>query len=388
MEEEIGKQSDFRDDARGMGIGLPSWRQSAAWLGLYVALLSAGLYILSNYLHALAWALVLAIALWPAYERILRRTSPGLAREALPFLFVALISLVILLPVATLAVDAVRELQEIVERGRAAGESGLPVPDFVSRLPYIGQWAADRWHEHLSHAGWVEDIAQQSNTSSIRQLGASLGANALHRLVLFGVSALTLFFLFRHGESLSTQCRRASAKLFGEKGERLALQMVDSVHGTVAGLVLVAMGEGILMGVVYILTALPHPILFGVSTAVAAMIPFAAVFMIGLAALVLLGNGGLAPAVVIVAAGFAIIFVADHFVRPKLIGERTKLPFLWVLLGIFGGVETFQLLGLFLGPAVMAALMMLWRELVEEGEERPKDPTLKPPGRANRSPIS
>ena len=58
----------------------------------------------------------------------------------------------------------------------------------------------------------------------------------------------------------------------------------------------------------------------------------------------------------------AVIFVADHAVRPALIGGATKLPFLWVLLGILGGVETFGLLGLFLGPAVMAALILLWRQ--------------------------
>jgi predicted PurR-regulated permease PerM len=64
-----------------------------------------------------------------------------------------------------------------------------------------------------------------------------------------------------------------------------------------------------------------------------------------------------------VLAGFAVIFLADHFVRPKLIGGATKLPFLWVLLGILGGVESFQRHGLFLGPAIMAALMLLWRDL-------------------------
>jgi predicted PurR-regulated permease PerM len=198
----------------------PSWRQSVARLVLSATLLGAGLYILSNYLHALAWALVLVIALWPTYERILRQTSCRLSREALPLLFVALISLVILLPVATLAVDAVRELQEIVYYSRASGDSGLPVPDFVSRLPYIGQWAADRWREHLSHAGWAKDIAQQINTSNIRQLGASLGANALHRLVLFGVSVLTLCFLFRHGETPAAIAPPVESAWAGATGAR------------------------------------------------------------------------------------------------------------------------------------------------------------------------
>ena len=77
----------------------------------------------------------------------------------------------------------------------------------------------------------------------------------------------------------------------------------------------------------------------------------------------LLGNGAFGAAIIVILAGLMVTFVADHFVRPKLIGGATKLPFLWVLLGILGGVENFQLLGLFLGPAIMAALMLLWREL-------------------------
>jgi predicted PurR-regulated permease PerM len=65
---------------------------------------------------------------------------------------------------------------------------------------------------------------------------------------------------------------------------------------------------------------------------------------------------------VIACLGFTVTFIADHFVRPQLIGSATRLPFLWVLLGILGGVETWGLLGLFLGPAIMAVLILLWRE--------------------------
>ena len=66
--------------------------------------------------------------------------------------------------------------------------------------------------------------------------------------------------------------------------------------------------------------------------------------------------------------------IADHFIRPVLIGGATRLPFLWVLIGILGGVETLGLLGLFVGPATMAVLVMLWRELIE----RPELGTLAP----------
>jgi len=363
LEERAATTRDQRTPFASPRLASPLWRQNAAELALSAILLGVGVYILSGYLHALGWALVLAVVLWPSYDRLYRRASSALVREALPVLFVALVGLGIMVPLATLALDAAREIEGLLDYSRTVGESGLPAPDFVLRLPYVGEWIADWWSEHLSHAGWAKDLAQQLNTSSIRHLGASLGANALHRIVLFGICLLALFFLFHHGESLSRQCRNASQKLFGERGERVALQMVASVHATVAGIVLVAIGEGILMGVVYVLSRLPHPILFGLATAVAAMIPFAAAIVIGLAALILLGSGGAGPAIAVVLAGCAVIFIADHFVRPKLIGEATKLPFLWVLLGILGGAETFQLLGLFLGPAVMAALMLLWREI-------------------------
>ncbi|MBM3562674.1 MAG: AI-2E family transporter [Alphaproteobacteria bacterium] len=358
------------EDVRRLGvIEALSWRETVARLFLSATLVALGLYVLENYLRALAWALVLAVALWPLYDRARRQASPGTAQNLLPIVFTALVGLTIFLPVATLAVDAVRELRDLVAYGREAEKSGIPAPDFITNLPYVGQWIASWWSDHLSHAGWAKEIIAKVNTASLRELGANLGANVLHRAVIFGVCLLTLFFLFRHGESISTQCRAASRTLFGDRGERIALQMVASVHGTVAGLVLVGIGEGLLMGVVYFLTHLPHPVLFAMATAVAAMIPFAAGIAIGVAALILLGGGGIAPAIIVALAGAVVIFVADHFVRPRLIGGVTKLPFLWVLLGIFGGVERFQLLGLFLGPAIMAAVMLLWRELAAPADD-------------------
>jgi predicted PurR-regulated permease PerM len=340
----------------------PSQLQRLAWLALCLALVSVGGLVLSNYFHALAWALILAIALWPFYTRVRDKTPPPLTKEALPLAFTALIGLLVLLPVATLAVDVVREIRDIIDYSKSVGDSGIPAPEFLVKLPYLGPIGANWWHEHLSHAGWAKELLDQLNTSSAREKGANIGANAIHRLMLFGVCLLTLFFLFRNGDSITDQCLVASQKLFGERAEHIALQMVASVHGTLNGLVFVAIGEGILMGFVYFFTKLPHPLLFAGGTAIAAMIPFAAAVAVALAALILLGSVGLTQALIVVVSGLTVIFVADHFVRPKLIGGATRLPFLWVLLGILGGVETFQLLGLFLGPAIMAALMLLWRE--------------------------
>jgi predicted PurR-regulated permease PerM len=144
--------------------------------------------------------------------------------------------------------------------------------------------------------------------------------------------------------------------------------MIASVHGTVAGLVLVGLGEGVIMGIAYVAAGVPHPTLFGLFTAVAAMVPFGAPVAFVTAAVVLLAQGSMIGAAIIAALGMVVTFTADHFVRPVLIGGATRLPFLWVLLGILGGVETWGLVGLFLGPAIMAALILLWREWTGRGD--------------------
>ena len=95
-----------------------------------------------------------------------------------------------------------------------------------------------------------------------------------------------------------------------------------------------------------------------------ALIPMGAPVILAIACLLVLGAGKTLAAGLLFAGGMAVIFIADHAIRPGLIGGATRLPFLWVLLGILGGVEAFGLLGLFIGPATMAVLILLWRDWV------------------------
>ena len=183
-------------------------------------------------------------------------------------------------------------------------------------------------------------------------------------MVLLGFMLLALFFLLRDADDVVEQLRIGSLRAFGAAGEDVGRQIIRSIHGTVNGLVLVGLGEGALLGITYAVAGTPHPTLFGLLTALFAMVPFGAAVAFLVAAAVTLAGGNTVAAIVIVVLGFAVTFVADHFIRPVLIGGATKLPFLWVLLGILGGGEGWGLVGLFMGPAIMAALVLLWREWV------------------------
>jgi predicted PurR-regulated permease PerM len=196
-----------------------------------------------------------------------------------------------------------------------------------------------------------------------------LWGGLIHRAMIFAITLIALFFVLKEQEELVAQLRVAGDRLLGPTGERVASQVVLSVRGTINGLVFVGIGEGAVMTILYWIAGVPHPLLLGSATAIAAMIPFGAIVMFGFAALLLLAQGAVGWAIAILVAGLVVVGIADHFVRPVLIGGATRLPFLWVLLGILGGVATLGLLGLFVGPGTMAALMLLWRELVHKEPE-------------------
>ncbi|KQP58793.1 AI-2E family transporter [Methylobacterium sp. Leaf108] len=343
-------------------VSLRERSQALARTVMVLALAALGLWILHPFLPALVWAAILAIALWPLYARAEARFPPRGHNIALPSLFTALVALVFLAPLVVLGVQAAREAHDALAWARAAEQTGIPAPELLSHLPFGAAQATAWWNGTLSHPSAGSELLHRLDNSTAIGLTKSLGSEIVRRTVLFGFTLVTLFFLFRDGRAVTGQALAASAKLFGPRGERVARQMVASIHGTVDGLVLVGLGEGFLLGIVYYFAGVPHPVLLGALTAVAAMIPFGAPLVFGIAALLLLAKAAMVPAAIVVVAGFVVTFVADHFVRPALIGGTTRLPFLWVLLGILGGVETFGLLGLFLGPAVMAALMLLWRE--------------------------
>ena len=336
--------------------------QSIARAALAIGLTLLGLWTLQGFLRALVWAGILAIATWPLYQRMQRRIGPGRHNILLPLLFTAATTLLFVVPLALVAVQVGHEARIAAGWIAEARLNGVPQPDWLSHLPAFQAQASAWWDANLADPDAARALLGRIDRAEFLQVGRTFGTQVAHRAILFGFTLMTLFFLFRDGPRLTRQMLTASNRLFGPHGETLARQIVASVHGTVDGMVLVGVGVGILLGVAYGIAGAPHPALLGAATAVAAMIPLGAPLVLAVAALLVLAQGQTVAAAVLAGFGMVIIFVADHAVRPALIGGATKLPFIWVLLGILGGVETFGLLGLFLGPAIMAALILLWRQ--------------------------
>lgn len=348
----------------------PAQRRARVVLATGFALI--GLWILRDFLAALAWAVVLAIALWPLYGRLQRLFPRRNSRVAAPLVLTLAVGVVFAAPLVLLGIAVARETHFVIRMIIAARHSGIAVPDWIPQLPIIGTSVADWWRENLSDPIMAEALFGRLNPRVVAESAREYGGEIIRRLVIFLFTLLTLFFLFRDGSRLLEDLRKLSDRVIGVRGERIGGHMIDAVQGTVVGLVLVGLAEGVVLGVVYVAVGLPYPASVGAVTGVLAVIPFGAPVVYTLAVLYLLSVGNFVGAIVILIAGNLVVFVADHFIRPALIGGSARLPFLWVLFGLLGGLETLGIIGLFLGPAIMAALIALWREWVAVASE-PED---------------
>jgi predicted PurR-regulated permease PerM len=339
-------------------------KQRAASLALYIGLVLLALWVVRDFLAPVAWAGVVAIALWPLLRKVEGNHWFTGRTTLIAALLTLAIALLVVLPVGIGIAQALREAHDLNEWFKGVRETGIAMPDFIERLPVGVEQISAWWQANLAQPLRDSAAMKGLHSTTAMMLGRRFGARALHAVMVFVFMLVTLFVIFQAGPRLSGSLIKGVRRGFGDDGAELIQRMAAAVRGTVSGLVVVGLGEGALLGVAYFVTGLPHVALLGFITAIAAMLPFCAPITFGLAALWLLAQGSLAAAVGLVVFGSVVVFVAEHFVRPVLIGNSTRLPFLLVLFGILGGAETFGLLGIFVGPALMTVLMVLWTDLV------------------------
>jgi predicted PurR-regulated permease PerM len=332
---------------------------------LYAALVLLALWVMRDFLPAVAWAVVIAIALWPLLGRLEALSGSRTGATLVATVLTAAVGVLVVLPFVLVFAQAVGEMHELVAWLKAVEASGIPVPDFVAHLPFGSEQAASWWQQNLALPLHGSPAMKALHGDTVVTLGQRFGSVAVHGVVVFAFTLVTLFVIFRAGPPLACSLLKGTRRAFGPHGTLLVVRMAAAVRGTVSGLVVVGLGEGALLGIAYLVSGVPHAAVLGLLTAIAAMLPFCAPLVFGGSALWLFTQGAVAGAVGVLVFGFVVVFVAEHFVRPLLIGGSTRLPFLLVLFGILGGAQTFGFLGLFIGPALMTVLHVLWTEWVK-----------------------
>jgi predicted PurR-regulated permease PerM len=358
-----GKKDGERADAHEPLPLHPGARLSAR-VALAIVLLGLALWTAADFLPALIWAGILAIAIWPLYERVTPR-GPGGESGWAALSLTLLVALTLFVPMALATYQIAQQSDLLVSWIKHSRDNGIQVPEWIARLPLAAGSVEQWWRENLTKPEAASAWLRSFNADQASDVVKTFGGQLLHRAFMFFVSLIALFVFLRNGHFIARRVPTTADRIFGDPGEGLAEKTADAVRGIVHGTIVVAVAEGLLIGVAYLVAGVPNPLMFIVLTIAFAMLPFGAWVAFTAAALTILVGGGSGTAAFGVFAWGAIVMLAgDHFVGPTLIGGAARLPFLLAFIGIFGGLASFGLLGLFLGPVIMAALLTVWREWV------------------------
>jgi predicted PurR-regulated permease PerM len=333
-------------------------RHLLLWVMLALALWTAQAFLLP-----LVFGVILAVALWPLNRRWSGSGGRLRTRLLTPLAITLATALAVVLPLTVLLVEGAFQGQAMLDWLAQAQSAGVAPPDWLGAVPAFGRRALAWWNEHLLRPGTLGNGLTESTLATAAQWALATGSQVASRSLLLLVGLMALFFLLRDGEALGAQAMRLAEHQLGPFGPRFLGQLVFAVRATVVGTIAVAIGEGVIIGLGYAVAGVPHPVLFALLTMTFAMLPFGAWIVFTVASAVLLINGEPLPAALLFGYGAAVMMIGDNLVTPYIVGARVRLPFLLAFVGAFGGLAAFGLVGIFVGPVVMAGLMIVIREL-------------------------
>jgi predicted PurR-regulated permease PerM len=338
--------------------------------------------ILAPFLSNILWAFLLAFLLFPVTRRVRRLT--GGRRVLAAGLMTVGVTVGVIGPAITVAVafvrqaaDLVQKLSQMASRYRIAG-----VEDLV-RLPIVGSivgWLEAHFPVDAAKIhGWILDALRGAVQFLVANSGTAV-AGALGMLADLALTLFVLFFFFRDGDDLVQTSIQVLPVEAGRK-KVLVAYLDDVIRAVVVGTVLTAVVQGSLIGVAFWITGLPSPVVFGALAMVASFVPFVGTGLVVVPAVLFLWAGGVVwKTVFMLVWGAVVAGSADNFLRPLLISGRARIGALTVLFGVLGGLAAFGMIGLFLGPVVLALVLSLIRWSRDVPSEKAAGADAEPPG--------
>ncbi|SCB56608.1 Predicted PurR-regulated permease PerM [Rhizobium aethiopicum] len=338
---------------------------AARWL--LVLVVAAGVYFFYGFLVPVLAALVIGFASWPLYRKLLARVGGNTTIAAT--IAIVMIVTFLVIPIGLAVTYTTGEVRTWLAWAIHANRAGAATPDWIVALPFAGPYLDDLWTKYIGSPGALGELIQAvsgAHIGNIYRAVLAAGGGAFHLLLTLLFMLIALFFVYRDGFSFSKQIDMLGERILPNRWERISRVVPATISSTVMGMTLIAIGEGIVLGVAYWIAGVPSPVTLGVLTGVMALIPGGAPLSFTLVSIYLLASGSHVAGVGLFVWGTVELFIVDKTLRPKLVGGPIKLPFLPTFFGLVGGVKTMGFLGLFIGPVLMALIVAIWREWIHE----------------------
>jgi predicted PurR-regulated permease PerM len=334
-----------------------SFQQAVAWaMALLIAYL---LYrVWEAFLVPLTWAAILTVFFFPLHRRISLRVK---RKNLSAFLSATTVTLLLVGPAAWLIPAFV---SEAVSTLRA-----IPSEDFLLRAQSWIEPALDSLPVNIGSSEQLLERVRQDLGGRVGELSALIAGNVFQFLFDLSVMILALFYLFRDGPDFLYFLNDISP-LASEHQDRMVSEVNELISVTISSGLAVAATQGLLGGLLFWALGIHAPVLWGVTMALLAFLPVIGPWLVwGPAGVGLVLSGSTGRGITLLVLGFVLVSGVDNVMRPIMIADRSQLNGLMVFISVLGGISAFGLLGVVLGPLIVATAVGLvrgYRESVRE----------------------
>jgi predicted PurR-regulated permease PerM len=330
---------------------------------LIATLIAASFWILRPFLLAVVWATMIVVATWPLMLSVHKKLK---GRTLAVIVMTGAMLLVFIAPLVLAIQSVVENMATITEtiRGLATREIPPP-PDWVTKIPLVGAQLSEHWS--VVAAGGKEGLAARLapySGDAAKWLAAQVGDVGL-LIIHFVLTVIIAAILYASGETASAAVIRFGRRLAGNRGELVVRLAGQAIRGVALGVVVTALVQTLLAGLGLAVAGIPYATLL---TAVVLFLCIAQVgplLVLGPAVIWLfwIGATGRGTALLIWS---IVVGLLDNVLRPILIRRGADLPMLLIFAGVIGGLIAFGIVGLFVGPVMLAVTYTLLREWMNE----------------------
>ena len=339
------------------------------WLGFIIILAASCLFILRPFLSALGWAVIVCYSTWPIYLWIERRV--GGYRKIAAALATALVTLLVMTPFTLVIAALAENAHAFVAASTSAAQNGLPaLPPWIAKIPIIGKSLSDYWaglaHNSPALFNELKALIRPAADFAVNS-GTRVGAG----LFELSLAIFIVFFAYLHGGSLAASGRKLVSHYTGPRGHRVLTVAGKTLKGVVYGLIGTALAQAALAAIGFFIAGIPQALLLSVLTFFLSFAPIGPPLVWISVAVWLFTKGEVGWGIFIFLWGLLLISSVDNIIRPYLVGRTANLPILLSLFGFIGGVLAFGVIGIFIGPMVLAVGYSVVKDWIDDFENRP-----------------
>ncbi|KLN97259.1 AI-2E family transporter YdiK [Moellerella wisconsensis] len=330
----------------------------------------ACIWVLNPFILGFVWAGMVVIATWPLLEKIEARV--GHKRWLAASIMTLLILLLFVIPFAILIGSIVQNSGPLFELAKSPGNITLPDLDWLQSIPMVGSKLYYTWHSLIASGGnailaklqpYIGQTAGWFLTQAV-----NVGRFMFHLAIMLLFSAL----LYMKGESVMLGIRHFATRLAGIRGDAAVVLAAQSIRAVALGVVVTALVQAVVGGIGLAVSGIPYAAIFTIILFVCCVAQLGPLLVMVPSVIWLFWTGDTTWAIIL-AVWSAVVATMDGVLRPWLIKMGADLPMVLILIGVIGGILSFGMIGLFIGPVVLAVSYSLLRAWMNEVAEPSND---------------